>query len=77
MIDEARAREIAAEWHSPSPHSDQISRLSHGMPVTDWPRLHDQVAREVMEAPEPIDRLYELLEWIEDAHPTLWKRPEI
>jgi hypothetical protein len=47
------------------------------MEVTDWPRLHDQVAREMMEAPEPIDRLYDLLEWIEDAHPTLWRRPAV
>lgn len=76
MIDDDRAREIASYWHSPSPHSDQITRLSHGMEVTDWPRLHDQVYREIMAAPEPLDELYELQEWIEDAHPTLWKRPD-
>jgi hypothetical protein len=83
VIDEAKAREIASHWHSPSPHDDQINRLSHGLTVTDWERLHDQVMRclgEIdpvpMEKPHPALEVHELLDWIEDAYPALW-RPRV
>jgi hypothetical protein len=80
VIDDDRAREIASYWHSPSPHDDQITRLSHGMEVTDWPRLHQQVNREYVQAelkrdPVAVEELLALREWIEDIVPTLWERP--
>lgn len=80
MISDAQAREIASNWHSPSPHDDQITRLSHGMEVTDWTRLHEQVNREYVKAElrrdrDAVEELLALRGWIEDIVPTLWVRP--
>lgn len=70
-VSDERAREIASWWHSPSVHDDQITRLSHGLPVTDWARLDEQVRRNLGSPMRGGERapLVELLKWIADNTP--------
>lgn len=64
-ISTKRAQEIAAQYHSPSPHDDQIARLSHGMFIEDWERLQAQVVRTIAEIhPGDTNELHDLLEWV-------------
>lgn len=72
MISNDEAREIASHWHSPSPHSDQITRVSHELPVTDWPRLHAQIEYEMGKEITTDDwwELRSLLEWVEASAPS-------
>lgn len=51
MIDDERAREIAREWHSPSPHDRAITALSHGLPYA-LGDLAQEAERLVMEHPQ-------------------------
>lgn len=63
MITDKRAREIAAQWHSPAPRDAQLSRLSHGMVITSWMDLAICVDALLREYPED-ERLRELMGWV-------------
>lgn len=64
-ISDSVAKAIAALYHSPSPHDAQITRVSHGIMVTDYDELVDQLTRAqaAEDSPEHLRMLGALRTW--------------
>lgn len=63
-ISDERAREIAREWHSPSPHDRAITALSHGVPYP-LGELALEADRLLREHPSNMD-VQALFRWVQD-----------
>lgn len=62
-ISDWAARTIASWWHSPGAGSENITRLSHGLPA-DPEQLREEVNREIADDHDRAD----LLAWISAPH---------